>query len=72
MIWVDMMEALIVEMLKTFSLAFVLVFVAMFLLFRSWRIGLISVVVNTIPMLVTFGVMGVAPCFTEFGHRHAA
>ena len=58
MIWVDMMEALIIEMLKTFSLAFVLVFVAMFLLFRSWRIGLISVVVNTIPILVTFGVMG--------------
>ena len=57
-VWVDMVESLITEMMKTFSLAFFLIFCLMFVLFRSFKLGVISAVVNIIPITVTFGFMG--------------
>ena len=57
-VWIDMVESLITEMTKTFSLAFILIFCLMFILFRSWKLGVISAVVNIIPIIVTFGCMG--------------
>ncbi|MBS1590107.1 MAG: MMPL family transporter [Bacteroidetes bacterium] len=39
-------------------LAFIMIFGCMIFLFRSWRILLISVVTNLIPLLITAGVMG--------------
>lgn len=39
-------------------LAFVMIFGCMILLFRSWRILLISIVINTIPLIITAGIMG--------------
>ena len=57
-VWVDMVESLITEMMKTFSLAFFLIFCVMFILFRSWKLGVISAVVNVIPITVTFGCIG--------------
>ena len=57
-VWVDMVESLIAEMTKTFSLAFFLIFCLMFILFRSWKLGVISAMVNVIPIIVTFGCMG--------------
>jgi predicted RND superfamily exporter protein len=39
-------------------LAFIMIFGCMIFLFRSWRILLITVVVNIIPLLVTAGFMG--------------
>ena len=39
-------------------LAFLMIFGCMVLLFRSWRILLISVVINIVPLLITAGIMG--------------
>ena len=39
-------------------LAFLIIFGCMVVLFRSWRILLISVVVNVVPLLITAGLMG--------------
>lgn len=39
-------------------LAFVMIFGCMIFLFRSWRILLISIVINIIPLLITAGIMG--------------
>lgn len=39
-------------------LAFIMIFGCMIFLFRSWRILLISVVVNIVPLLITAGIMG--------------
>jgi len=39
-------------------LAFLIIFGCMLALFRSWRILLISIVVNIVPLLITAGIMG--------------
>lgn len=39
-------------------LAFIMIFGCMVFLFRSWRILLISVVINIVPLLITAGLMG--------------
>jgi predicted RND superfamily exporter protein len=39
-------------------LAFIMIFGCMIVLFRSWRILLISIVINIVPLLVTAGLMG--------------
>jgi len=39
-------------------LAFIMIFGCMIFLFRSWRILLISIVINIIPLLITAGIMG--------------
>jgi len=39
-------------------LAFIIIFGCMIVLFRSWRILLISIVVNIVPLLITAGLMG--------------
>jgi predicted RND superfamily exporter protein len=39
-------------------LAFIMIFGCMIALFRSWKILLISVVTNVIPLLITAGIMG--------------
>lgn len=39
-------------------LAFVMIFGCMIFLFRSWRILLISIVINIIPLVITAGIMG--------------
>ncbi len=40
------------------SLAFLMIFGCMLLLFRSWKILLISMVTNLVPLLITAGIMG--------------
>ena len=49
---------LVRSQIKTFAVAFVLIFCAMTLLFRSIRIGLLSIVPNIIPLTLTAGLMG--------------
>lgn len=39
-------------------LAFIMIFGCMIFLFRSWRILLISIVINIVPLLITAGIMG--------------
>jgi predicted RND superfamily exporter protein len=40
------------------ALAFAMIFGCMVVLFRSWRIVLISIIVNIVPLLITAGIMG--------------
>lgn len=39
-------------------LAFIMIFISMLILFRSWRVVLVSIVVNTVPLVITAGLMG--------------
>lgn len=43
---------------ESIFLAFVMIFSCMLFLFRSWRILIISIVINLVPLLITAGVMG--------------
>ncbi len=44
--------------LESFAIAFVLVFATMGLTFRSWRLGMVAIVPNVLPVLWTAGLMG--------------
>lgn len=54
----DMQGYLVESQIKTFSLAFVLIFICITLLMKSIRIGMISMIPNFIPVAITLGVMG--------------
>lgn len=43
---------------ESIVLAFIMIFGCMIFLFRSWRILLISIVINIIPLVITAGIMG--------------
>jgi uncharacterized protein len=49
---------LVVSQISSFATAFVTVFGVIFLIFRSWRFGLLAVIPNLFPVLAIFGVMG--------------
>ena len=49
---------LVLSQITSFSTAFVTVFGVIFLVFRSWRFGLLAVLPNLFPVLAVFGVMG--------------
>ena len=49
---------LVRSQITSFATAFVAVFGVIFLVFRSWRFGLLAMVPNLFPVLAVFGVMG--------------
>jgi len=49
---------LVRSQITSFATAFVTVFGVIFLVFRSWRFGLLSIAPNLVPVLAVFGVMG--------------
>ncbi len=49
---------LVRSQITSFTTAFVTVFSVIFLVFRSWRFGLLAMVPNLFPVLAVFGVMG--------------
>jgi predicted RND superfamily exporter protein len=49
---------LVTSQMSSFATAFVTVFSVIFLVFRSWRFGLLAIVPNLFPVLAVFGVMG--------------
>ena len=49
---------LVVSQISSFATAFVTVFGVIFLVFRSWRFGLLAIVPNLFPVMAIFGVMG--------------
>jgi uncharacterized protein len=49
---------LVTSQIGSFSTAFIAVFCVIFLVFRSWRFGLLAIVPNLFPVLAVFGVMG--------------
>jgi hypothetical protein len=44
--------------IKSLSLTMVMVFGIMFMLFLSWKVGLIAIVPNLFPIVINFGIMG--------------
>jgi len=53
--------------IKSFSLAFVLIFIMMILVFWSLKIGVLSMIPNILPVLAASGVMGFLGINLEFG-----
>jgi predicted RND superfamily exporter protein len=49
---------LVRSQISSFATAFVTVFAVIFLVFRSWKFGLLSIAPNLVPVLAVFGVMG--------------
>jgi predicted RND superfamily exporter protein len=49
---------LVTSQIGSFTTAFITVFGVIFLVFRSWRFGLLAVIPNLFPVLAIFGVMG--------------
>jgi predicted RND superfamily exporter protein len=49
---------LVVSQISSFTTAFVTVFAVIFLVFRSWRFGVLAIVPNLFPVVAIFGVMG--------------
>jgi len=49
---------LVTSQVGSFTTAFLTVFAVIFIVFRSWRFGLLAIVPNLFPVLAIFGVMG--------------
>jgi predicted RND superfamily exporter protein len=47
-----------VSQLSSFGTAFVTVFAVIFVVFRSWRFGLLAIVANALPVFAVLGLMG--------------
>jgi hydrophobe/amphiphile efflux-3 (HAE3) family protein len=57
-VFLNMVDSLITGMVKSFSFAFVVILIMMIVVFRSIRLGILSMIVNIIPAVLTFGIMG--------------
>ena len=55
---IKMQEYLLESQIKTFSLAFAVIFVVMIILLRSIKLALISMIPNLMPIILTIGAMG--------------
>ena len=49
---------LVASQMSSFATAFVTVFGVIFIVFRSWRFGLLTIVPNVLPVVAVLGVMG--------------
>jgi predicted RND superfamily exporter protein len=49
---------LVISQISSFATAFLTVFAVIFIVFRSWRFGLLAIIPNLLPVLAIFGVMG--------------
>ena len=49
---------LVVSQLSSFATAFVTVFGVIFIVFRSWRFGLLGIIANALPVCAVLGLMG--------------
>jgi predicted RND superfamily exporter protein len=49
---------LVTSQISSFATAFLAVFGVIFIVFRSWRFGLLAIIPNLFPVLAIFGVMG--------------
>jgi len=57
-LWLKLLDFIVTSQIQGFAIAFSVIALLMCLLFRSIRIGLISMVPNLSPVLLTLGVMG--------------
>ena len=59
-LYVQMMDYIVASQLRSFGLAFVVIFLLLALLFRSIRVAALAVPANLVPVLFVLGVMGLA------------
>ncbi|MBI5365619.1 MAG: MMPL family transporter [Planctomycetes bacterium] len=57
-LYVKMMEYIAWNQISSFGSAFLVIFGSILVLFRSWRLTLVSIVPNVFPLFITMGVMG--------------
>ncbi|MGC6508337.1 MAG: efflux RND transporter permease subunit [Myxococcota bacterium] len=57
-LYVRMMDYIVRSQLQSFGFAFLIIFVAVGLLFRSLRMAILSIPANLLPVLMTLGLMG--------------
>jgi len=57
-VWVKLDTYLLTSQIKSFSIAAVGIFIMMCIQFRSVRVGLLSMIPNLLPIVVTMGIMG--------------
>jgi uncharacterized protein len=57
-LYVQMMKHIVRSQLSSFALAFVIIFMAIGVLFRSFRMAVLSVPANLLPVMMTLGLMG--------------
>jgi len=57
-IWSNMIDYLISGMIESFFYAFIAIIIMMVIVFRSIRLGILSMILNIIPVIVSFGIMG--------------
>lgn len=57
-IWAHMIDYVVNSQIRNFLWAFLVISIVMGLIFRSFRIGLMTMVVNSLPILIAMGVIG--------------
>ena len=60
-------EYILDSQISSFSLAFLLIFIMMILVFKSFKFGVLSMIPNLLPVLVAGGLMGFLGINLEFG-----
>lgn len=66
-LYTNAVDYIIESQIKGFGLALIMVYVLMSLLVRSFKLGLLAMVPNVIPIFLTFGIMGWAGINLDFG-----
>lgn len=57
-LWLKLMEYIMTSQIRGFSIAFVSITLMMMAIFRSWKVGLISMIPNLVPVVLALGAMG--------------
>ena len=57
-VWMNMEKMIANSLITSFTTSFILITVIMALVFRSWKLGLVAMIPNVFPILVTLGIMG--------------
>lgn len=57
-VFLDMVDSLVNGMIKSFSFAFIVIFILLIMVFRSFGTGLLCTIINIVPAVLTFGIMG--------------
>lgn len=66
-LYCQIIDYIVQSQISSFSVAFVVIFVLMVLVFRSLRLGALSVLPNAFPVFLTLGLMGVAGIHLDLG-----
>ena len=59
-LWIRLDHDILISQISSFLIAFVVVSIMMMIFLKSWKIGLLSMVPNVLPILYTMGIMGFA------------